>query len=94
MDNPECPQFAENRCPKSDVRMMAEHGTPQAPLYWSFYCRTCKYLFLKWNERMVAAAKPTSSTARRSRSHARGNESAGHRASSSPARLIRHAACC
>ena len=54
---PECPQHQEGKCPKSDVRMMAEHGTPQYPLYWSFFCRTCKYLFIEWNQMMVDAAK-------------------------------------
>jgi len=36
---------------------MAEHGPPQAAWYWSFACRTCKGMFLKWNPAMVEKAK-------------------------------------
>lgn len=54
---PECPQVREGRCPKSDVRLMAEHGTAQATAYVSFCCRTCKYLFIEWNPLYVQAAK-------------------------------------
>jgi hypothetical protein len=57
MDMPECPQYAENRCPKSDVRLMAEHGPSQATWYTSFFCRTCRYLFVVWNPAVVASAK-------------------------------------
>jgi hypothetical protein len=45
------------QCPKSDVRLMAEHGPPQYPIYWSFGCRTCKHITLVWNPAFVAAAK-------------------------------------
>lgn len=58
MEMPECPQFAENRCPKSNVRLMAEHGTTQVHWYTTFFCRTCRYLFVGyWNPHIVEAAK-------------------------------------
>jgi hypothetical protein len=54
---PECPQYRENRCPKSDVRLMAEHGPPQATWYTTFVCKTCHFLFIDWNQAVVEAAK-------------------------------------
>ena len=54
---PDCENFLQGRCPKSDVRLMAEHGPPQAAYYWTFGCRTCKGMFFKWNASMVAKAK-------------------------------------
>ncbi len=54
---PECENYSAGRCPKSDVRLMSEHGPPQAAWYWSFGCRTCKGMFLKWNPAMVEKAK-------------------------------------
>ena len=54
---PDCENFRNGRCPKSDVRLLAEHGPPQAAYYWSFGCRTCKGMFLEWNPAMIAKAK-------------------------------------
>jgi hypothetical protein len=52
-----CEQWLSNLCPKSDIRLMAEHGTPQKAIYWSFGCRTCKHITLDWNPAYVEAAK-------------------------------------
>jgi hypothetical protein len=54
---PECPQYRENRCPKSQVVLMAEHGTTQVTWYTTFVCKTCKFMFIDWNQAVVDKAK-------------------------------------
>ncbi len=44
-------------CPKSDVRHCADHGPPQALIYSTFKCRTCRTLFIKFAPEYVARAK-------------------------------------
>ena len=56
-DMPVCENYQRNQCPKSDVRLMAEHGTTQYLWYTSFFCRTCRLLFMVWNPRVIEAAK-------------------------------------
>ena len=55
---PQCPNYLQGRCRRSDVKLMAEHGTTQVTWYTTFFCRTCRYLFVgHWNQGVVAAAK-------------------------------------
>ena len=54
---PECENYQQGRCPKSQVTMLAEHGTTQAAWYWTFFCKTCRSAFIKWNPSVVNAAK-------------------------------------
>lgn len=57
MDLPICENYERNVCPKSDVRMLAEHGPPAAKYYTSFVCRTCRMMFIKWEPSMLERAK-------------------------------------
>jgi hypothetical protein len=57
MEIPECENVAQGRCPKSDVRFIAEHGTLNSAAYWTFYCRTCHQWMMRFNPAVVAAAK-------------------------------------
>jgi hypothetical protein len=57
MDMPLCESFERGQCPKSDVVLLAEHGTPQKTWYTSFKCRSCKTLFVKYDPEIVARAK-------------------------------------
>jgi len=57
MDNPVCEQYTINKCPRSETRMLAEHGPPQAALYWTFVCKNCKHITIVWNPQYVEAAK-------------------------------------
>lgn len=54
---PNCENWERNECPKSDVKLLAEHGPPQMTYYTSFVCRTCKMMFIKWENGMLEAAK-------------------------------------
>lgn len=54
---PLCENYTSGKCPKSDVVLLAEHGTTQTTWYTSFKCRTCRFMFLKWNPAVVAQAK-------------------------------------
>jgi hypothetical protein len=44
-------------CPRSDVVHYADHGPPQAIMYSSFGCKTCKKMFIVWAEGMLEKAK-------------------------------------
>lgn len=57
MDMPVCENVARGQCPKSDVRLYAEHGSPQHKYYTTFGCRTCKLLFIVWEPGMLETAK-------------------------------------
>jgi hypothetical protein len=57
MDIPECENVPQGRCPKSDVAFMAEHGTLNSAVYWTFRCRTCDGWMIRFNPQVVAAAK-------------------------------------
>ena len=57
MELPQCEQHQAGRCPKSDTYLLSEHGTNGAIWYWTFACRTCKVMFMKWNPAVVEAAK-------------------------------------
>ena len=57
MDLPTCENVPRGLCPKSDVKLYAEHGPPQAKWYTTFGCRTCKLLFIVWEPGMLEAAK-------------------------------------
>ena len=57
MQLPECPQYREAKCPKSQVVLLSEHGTVQVTWYTTFVCRTCKFMFIDWNPQVVEAAK-------------------------------------
>lgn len=52
-----CELAQVNQCPKSDVRLLAEHGPPQEATHWSIGCRTCKHITLVWNPKIVKLAK-------------------------------------
>jgi hypothetical protein len=54
---PICESHERGQCPKSDVILLAEHGTPQATWYTTFKCKTCKTLFVKYNPAIVDRAK-------------------------------------
>ena len=54
---PLCEQYEQGKCPKSDVRHYADHGPPQARIYSTFGCRTCRTLFIKFAPEYVQRAR-------------------------------------
>jgi len=52
-----CENVPRGQCPKSDVHLLAEHGTSAAKYYTSFVCRTCKLMFIRWEPGIIEAAK-------------------------------------
>lgn len=52
-----CEMSLENRCPRSDMKFLSEHGSNAEWFYRTFQCRTCKHLQMTWNAPVVAKAK-------------------------------------